>query len=85
MARRIRTLYSWSDAPGRGVLRPTGSITVARLQAWEYEPVSGSRVELREENDVAALWRTKRPDLAPTELWVGDAEDVVTTAELRLP
>lgn len=71
MATAMRTIYKWSG----GVLQPAGAISDAHLRAWEYEVLkeSGWRAEERRPETVS-LWRTRRPDLAPPELWVGDEE-----------
>jgi hypothetical protein len=68
-----RSLYLWSG----GLPFRSGTVTDAHLRAWEYEPSRelawsgpGERVQ---------LWRTRRPDLAPPELWVGDQEWIAET------
>ena len=72
MAKRIRFLYTWSG----GVLGRVGSVPEARLRAWEYDVASpdGWLSEADGVQDTVRLWRTRRPDLAPPELWVGDVE-----------
>ena len=72
MARRVRYLYSWSgDELGR-----VGTVPEARLRAWEYDIVSQEAWLSRQggATDVVHVWRTRRPDLAPPELLVGDIE-----------
>lgn len=75
MAKRVRFLYEWVG----GELGRVGSIPEARLRAWEYD--LASRDEWASEADgvpdTVRLWRTRRPDLAPPELWVGDVELIV--------
>ena len=75
MAKRVRFLYKWSE----GELGRVGSVPEARLRAWEYDVASDDHWVADGEGvtDTVRLWRTRRPDLAPPELWVGDAEVVV--------
>lgn len=75
MPKRMRFLYTWSE----GQLGRVGSVTEARLRAWEYDLVShdGWDAESDGVSDTVRLWRTRRPDLAPAELWVGDVEVLV--------
>jgi hypothetical protein len=69
--KRTRFLYSWSG----GSLDKVGSVPEARLRAWEYEVASDTSFPAGGDiDDTVRLWRTRRPDLAPAELWVGDAE-----------
>jgi len=72
MPRKIRFLYKWSE----GQLGRVGSIPEARLRAWEYDLVSSDAwvSDVDGCSDTVRLWRTRRPDLAPSELWVGDVE-----------
>ena len=72
MPRKIRFLYKWSE----GELGRVGSISEARLRAWEYDLASSDSwpSESDGHTDTVRLWRTQRPDLAPPELWVGDVE-----------
>lgn len=68
----MRAIYSWNG----GSLQRIGAVSDAHLRAWEYEAASDQSwtvadAELRES---VRLWRTRRPDLAPPELWVGDTE-----------
>ena len=71
MARRFRSIYSWSE----GVLGRVGAVPEASLRAFEYDVASHGEwiAEGTTEPDTVRLWRTRRPDLAPPELWVGDA------------
>lgn len=64
-----RTLYRWSE----GMLCPVGTVSDAHLRAWEYEPVPSERWTA-ERGQRVGLWRTRRPDLAPPELWIGEGE-----------
>lgn len=75
MAKRIRHLYKWSG----GELGRVGAVSEARLRAWEYDVASdlAIRADLDGLSDTVRLWRTRRPDLAPPELWVGDLEMLV--------
>ena len=76
MARRVHALYEWSD-PEHGALKRVGTISEAKLWAWEYtagasvgEFVSGSHHEM------VRTWRTSRPDLRiPENLFVGEFEE----------
>ena len=68
----MRAIYSWTE----GSLTRIGEVSDAHLRAWEYEvaadqAATAADAELRES---VRLWRTRRPDLAPPELWVGDSE-----------
>lgn len=65
----MRFVYRWTE----GRLKPAGSILDAHLRAWEYDLASDTvwRAEV-DDGDTVRLWRTRRPDLAPAELWVGD-------------
>ena len=67
----MRAIYSWTE----GSLTRVGEVSDAHLRAWEYEVATDaaarSDAEVRE---TVRLWRTRRPDLAPPELWVGDSE-----------
>lgn len=54
----------------------------AHLRAWEYELASEDAWAVEaERRDMVRLFRTRRPDLAPLELWVG--EDVRESAGRR--
>lgn len=72
MAKRIHALYSWRQ----GSLEAVGSISDAKLRAWEYSVESEARWEVRfgDQNDTVRPWRSARPDLAPATLLVGDTE-----------
>lgn len=76
----MRSLYRWVE----GTLRHEGVISEAHLRAWEYEPVSNQSwpAEDRNTRDAVRLWRTRRPDLATPELWIGEQEEVVQKARL---
>ena len=67
----MKVVYRWSD----GVLASAGSVSDAHLRAWEYELASDEGWPVKSpQADTARLWRTRRPDLAPPELWVGERE-----------
>jgi hypothetical protein len=76
----MKFVYRWSE----GVLASVGAISDAHLRAWEYElasddgwPAQPQQKEMgqkAEHKDTVRLWRTRRPDLAPPELWVGERE-----------
>jgi hypothetical protein len=70
MATGIRTLYTW-DA---GQLHRAGSISEARLWAWEYRVAAeaGWEYDADDFHDTVRVWVTTRPDLAPEELLVGE-------------
>jgi hypothetical protein len=76
MARKVRFLYRWGED---SALDRVGSVTEARLRAWEYDIASEDRWITDEEGvtDTVRLWRTRRPDLAAPELWVGEVEVTV--------
>ena len=75
MARKVRFLYQWSDDSR---LDRVGSVAEARLRAWEYDvvPSDGWVADQAGVTDTVRVWRTRRPDLAPAELLVGDVEVV---------
>jgi hypothetical protein len=84
MAKRIRTLYEWEGPPEARTLREAGTISEAKLRAWEYERTDGkwlySSGAIR---DTVRVWVTARPDLRiPEKLLVGDHEEKVI--ELKL-
>jgi hypothetical protein len=54
---------------------PAGGVSDAYLRAWEYEPAADIAWPAPD-GDTVKLWRTRRPDLAPPELWVGDRESI---------
>ena len=69
----MRSIYTWTG----GALQPIGAVSEPHLRAWEYELASGetwATATSEESSDTVRLWRTRRPDLAPPELWVGDRE-----------
>lgn len=67
----LRPVYRWFG----GVVEVAGSVSDAHLRAWEYELVSQSvRHAGGRHSHTVSLWRTRRPDLAPPELWIGDEE-----------
>jgi hypothetical protein len=52
-----------------------GAISDAHLRAWEYELASDDGWPVQSDQiDRVRLWRTRRPDLAPPELWVGERD-----------
>jgi len=69
MAKRIRTLYKWDD----GQLHRVGSISEARLWAWEYREAAevGWEFEAGDFHDTVRVWTTARPDLGPEQLFIG--------------
>ena len=75
MPRRMRFLYEWSE----GQLGRVGSVPEARLRAWEYDVASddGWTSEADGVLDTVRVWRTRRPDLGPAELLVGDVEMLI--------
>ncbi|HJQ39083.1 MAG TPA: hypothetical protein VKB93_18245 [Thermoanaerobaculia bacterium] len=68
----MRSIYTWSG----GKLQRVGAVSEPHLRAWEYELASDQAWPAAEgdADDTVRLWRTRRPDLAPPELWVGDCE-----------
>lgn len=72
MVRKNRFLYGWSG----GELGRIGTFSEARLRAWEYDRVAQGPFLWQRDGatDVVHLWRTRRPDLSPAELWVGEVE-----------
>jgi len=68
----MRSVYTWSG----GALQRIGAVSEPHLRAWEYEVASGEAWMAKSDdwNETVRLWRTRRPDLAPPELWVGDRE-----------
>ena len=71
MNKSVRYLYRWSE----GELGRVGTVSDARLWAWEYDPASEDSWTSEADGvvDTVRLWRTRRPDLAPPELWIGEA------------
>ncbi|HUP48445.1 MAG TPA: hypothetical protein VNA04_06620 [Thermoanaerobaculia bacterium] len=77
MAKRVRSLYTWSGRPGEESLEQTGWISEAKLRAWEYriEPDRWWEFAAGPFRDRVREWRTARPDLqVPERLFVGDFE-----------
>jgi len=68
----MRSVYTWTG----GVLARVGAVSEPHLRAWEYEVASDEAwmASSEEQADTVRLWRTRRPDLAPPELWVGDCD-----------
>jgi hypothetical protein len=82
MAKRIRALYEWEGPPGARTLRQTGTISEAKLRAWEYQRTDeqGKWMYASEAlHDTVRVWVTSRPDLRiPETLLVGDHEEKIT-------
>lgn len=78
MARRVRPLYRWQESSGKEQLERDGTISEAKLRAWEYELQSDAwEFDAGEFHDTVRRWRTARPDLpVPEELLVGDYEEL---------
>lgn len=58
-----------------GSFEAIGSVSDAYLWAWEYEPaLEDGKPVAHVRADAIHLWRTRRPDLAPAELWLGETE-----------
>lgn len=79
MAKRIRGLYEWQGPPDARTLCQTGTISEAKLRAWEYRRTEDkwlySEGAVR---DTVREWVTARPDLRiPESLLVGDFEEKV--------
>lgn len=64
----MRAIYSWNGSS----LTRVGEVSDAHLRAWEYEVAADTVAPA--DSETVRLWRTRRPDLAPPELWVGDTE-----------
>ena len=64
----MRMTFRWSGQ----TLEPSEPRSDAYLRAWEYEPAES--ILAAEEIGVVRLWRTRRPDLAPAEIWVADRD-----------
>jgi hypothetical protein len=75
----VRVVYRWHA----GALEAAGSILDAHLRAWEYEPASDETWKSRGGDDTVRLFRTRRPDLAPAELWVGESSATLTAPDAR--
>ena len=81
MAKRIRALYEWEGPPESRRLRQTGTISEAKLRAWEYRTTEEHWVYATGTgHDTVREWITARPDLRiPESLLVGDFEEKVLT------
>ncbi len=79
MSKRIRGLYEWQGPPDARTLRQTGTISEAKLRAWEYRTTEGKWLYASESvRDTVREWVTARPDLRiPVSLLVGDMEEKV--------
>lgn len=79
MAKRIRGLYEWQGPPEARTLRQTGTISEAKLRAWEYRRTEGKWLySAGAVRDTVRVWVTERPDLRiPESLLVGDFEEKV--------
>ncbi|HEY3056734.1 MAG TPA: hypothetical protein VGK31_12460 [Thermoanaerobaculia bacterium] len=79
MAKRIRTLYEWEGPAGERTLRRKGTISEAKLRAWEYQRTEEKWLYLSGPiRDTVREWVTARPDLRiPETLLVGDLEEKV--------
>lgn len=78
MARRVRYLYDWHGRPEEGSLERVGSISEARLRAWEYSEETTRRwvYTAGSFRDTVHPWHTARPDLRIAEtLFVGEVEE----------
>lgn len=64
---RRRSLYDRAEDG----LRRTGLVSDGHLHAWEYDPTP-ERQWSQSDGEFVRLWRTRRPDLAPPELWIGE-------------
>ena len=79
MAKRIHATYEWEGPPERQVLRQTGTISDAKLRAWEYYGSDANwTFNSGAFHDTVRVWVTARPDLRiPERILVGDAEEKV--------
>ncbi|GAC1431942.1 MAG: hypothetical protein NVSMB68_04370 [Thermoanaerobaculia bacterium] len=79
MSKRIRGLYEWQGPAEARTLRQTGTISEAKLRAWEYQLTESKWVYARGAlRDTVRVWVTARPDLVtPKSLLVGDFEEKV--------
>ena len=77
MARRVRTLYEWQGPPESRSLQRSGTISEARLRAWEYHDTEDQwQFSSGSFHDTVRVWITARPDLRiPEKLLVGDFEE----------
>lgn len=67
-----RWMYRWNE---EGRLERIGAITMAYLNVWEYEAVSDPTWTVTDpERDQVRSWRTRRPDLAPPEILIGERQ-----------
>jgi hypothetical protein len=84
MAKRTRTLYEWQGPPGERTLRQMGTISEAKLRAWEYQRTEEKWLYLSGPiRDTVREWVTARPDLRiPETLLVGDHEEKVIDLKL---
>jgi len=78
MAKRIRALYEWQGPPGERTLRQAGTISEAKLRAWEYQHTDEKWLYFSGSvKDTVRQWVTARPDLRiPETLLVGDLEEL---------
>ena len=81
MARRIRALYEWEGPPEARQLKQTGTISEAKLRAWEYRTTEEKWLYASGAvRDTVREWVTARPDLRiPVSLLVGDFEEKILT------
>lgn len=84
MSRRVRSVYDWHGCPGEGTLQRVGSISEAKLWAWEYHAEDQSEWEFAagDFHDTVRVWKTARPDLGPELLLIGEAESRADELEL---
>ena len=70
------TLQRWMYRRSEGGLERVAPLSSAYLTAWEYEAVSEDAWPVSDPDvDRVRRWRTRRPDLAPAELLVGEIFD----------
>jgi hypothetical protein len=71
-------LYEWNDSAGSRKLQRAGTISEARLRAWEYHPDEANiPFTAGAFRDTVRLWITARPDLQiPEKLMVGEFEQI---------
>ena len=79
MTRRVRMLYEWNESAGSRELHRAGTISEARLRAWEYRPAGDNfAFSAGAFRDTVRVWVTARPDLQiPKQLLVGEFEQTV--------
>ena len=77
MAKRVRMLYEWQGPPESRTLERSGTISEAKLRAWEYHDTNDQwPFSAGSFHDTVRVWVTARPDLRiPEKLLVGDAEE----------